>query len=269
MGIDHLTRHLHELLSMAESHYLKIRSGHEEEAIHQLRVSLKKVNAVFKLMAYVAPQSFKAKVAFGSLKEIYDLSGAVRDLQIAHHVLGQYQNAYNQQIQESFNDEMAQAIGQLLEWKKRKPSGELFVLEGSAAQRLKSINKARWLKGSVGYTDHLYQNIELLLSSKKKDKWHRIRISLKRIRFVIDWALNLKKDIASAEEYKLIRLLGKLLGDWHDRVIAAAKIPSYATESTYTSEKKVEDELLRKIGYDRRSLLAVSRFYLRDLLANR
>jgi CHAD domain-containing protein len=269
MGIDHLTRHLNELFSMAESHYIKIRKGHEEEAIHQLRVSLKKVNAVFKLVAYVAPQSFNARLAFGPLKEIFDLSGAVRDLQIAHQVLCQYQMAYNQNIQKSISDELVLAIGKLLEWKKRKPNGELFVLVGSSTQRLKSINQARLLKGSVGYIDRLLQNIEFLMSSQKKDKWHRIRISLKRIRFVMDCALNMKKDFASPEEYKIVRLVGKLLGDWHDRVIAVAKIRSHATESTNAMEMKDDKELLKRIGRDRRSLLAASRFYLRALLANR
>lgn len=269
MGIDHLTQHLDELFSTAESHYIKIRNGYEEEAIHQLRVSLKKVNAIFRLAAYVAPQSYKARQDFIPLKEIFDLSGAVRDLQIAHQVLRQYQTAYNKNIQKSINDELVLAIGQLVEWKKRKPSDQLFVLVGTSAQRSKSISQARWLKGSVGYIDHLFQNIELLMSSKRKDKWHRVRISLKRIRFVIDLALNMKKDFVSPEEYKTVRLLGKLLGDWHDRVIVVAKVRSYVTESTYAMAKKDDKELLKRLSSDQRSLLAASRFYLRDLLANR
>ena len=269
MGMDHLARHLNELFSMAESHYIKIRKGHEEEAIHQLRVSLKKINAVFKLVAYVAPQSFNAKLAFGPLKEIFDLSGAVRDLQIVNQVLCQYQMAHNENIQKSIGDELVLAIGKLLEWKKRKPNGELFVLVGSSTRRLKSINQARWLKGSVGYIDRLMRNIEFLMNSKKKDKWHRIRISLKRIRFVMDWALNMKKDFVSPEEYRIVRLLGTLLGDWHDRVIVVAKIRLHATESTNGMEMKDDKELLKRIARDRGSLLAASRFYLRDLLAKR
>ena len=98
MGIDHLTQYLDELFSTAASHYIKIRKGHEEEAIHQLRVSLKKINAVFRLAAFVAPQSFKARLSFEPLKEIFSLSGAVRDLQIAHQVLCQYQIAAEENI---------------------------------------------------------------------------------------------------------------------------------------------------------------------------
>lgn len=269
MGIDHLTQHLDELFSTVLSHYIKIRKGHEEEAIHQLRVSLKKINAVFQLVAFVAPQSFKAKLAFGPLKEIFKLSGAVRDLQIAHQVLCQYQIAEKENIQKSLNDELVLAIGQLVEWKKRNPREKLFVPAVASTQHLKSISQTRWLKGMVGYIDHLFQNIKLLMSSKRKDKWHQVRILLKRIRFVIDWAFIMKKEFISPEEYKSIRLLGDLLGDWHDRVITAEKIRSLATESTYAQEKKYDKEFLKKISSDQQSLLAASRFYLRDLLANR
>ena len=269
MGVDHLNRHLIELFSIAESHYIKIRKGHEEEAIHQLRVTLKKINAIFKLVAYVAPQSFNARLAFKPLKEIFDLSGAVRDLQITHQVLCQYQMAYNQNIQKSIIEELVLAIGRLVEWKKRKPSGQLFVLAETPAQCLKTISQAQWLRGGVGYIDHLFQKIEFLMNSQKKDKWHRIRISLKRIRFVMDCASNMKKDFVSPEEYKMIGLVGKLLGDWHDRVIAVEKIRSHATESTNAMQMKDDRELLRRMGRDRRSLLAAARFYLRNLLANR
>lgn len=269
MGIDHLTQHLDELFSTAASHYIKIRKGHEEDAIHQLRVSLKKINAVFQLVAFVAPQSFKAKLAFGPLKEIFKLSGAVRDLQIAHQVLYQYQTAEKENIQKSLNDELVLAISQLVEWKKRNSSGKLFVPAGTSTQHLKSISKALWIKGIVGYIDHMFQKIEFLMSSKRKDKWHQVRILLKRVRFVIDWALSMKKDFISPEEYKRVRLLGDLLGDWHDRVITGEKIRLLATESTYAQEKKYDKEFLKKLSSDQRSLLAASRFYLRDLLANR
>jgi hypothetical protein len=79
----------------------------------------------------------------------------------------------------------------------------------------------------------------------------------------------MKKDFISPEEYKRIRLLGDLLGDWHDRVIAGEKIRLLATESTYDQEKKHDKEFLKKLSIDQRSLLAASRVYLRDLLANR
>jgi len=266
MGIDHLTQHLDELFSTAASHYIKIRKGHEEEAIHQLRVSLKKVNAVFRLAAFVAPQSFKARQAFGPLKEIFNLSGEVRDLQIAHQVLCRYQIADKEDIQKSLNDELVLAIGQLVEWKKRNPRGKLFT--GASTKHLKSISQARWLKGIVGYIDLLFQKIEILINAKRKDKWHQVRILLKRIRFVTDWALNMKKDFLSLEEYKRIRLLGQLLGDWHDRVIVVEKIRLLAPESTQAVEKN-DKEFLKKLSSDQRSLLAASRFYLRGLLANR
>ncbi len=268
MGIDHLTQHLDELFSTAASHYIKIRKGHEEEAIHQLRVSLKKVNAVFQLVAFIVPQSFEARRAFRPLKDIFDLSGAVRDLQIAHRVLCQYQINYNENIRKSLNGELVLTIGKLLEWKKRNPSGKLFVLSGTDVQSLKSISQARWLKGIVGYIDHLFQKIKILMNSKRKDKWHQVRILLKRIRFVTDWALNMKKDFISPEEYKRVRWLGQLLGDWHDRVIVGEKIRLQASEPTHVLEKN-DMEFLKKLSSDQRSLLAASRFYLRELLANR
>ena len=105
------------------------------------------------------------------MKEIFDLSGAVRDLQIAHQVLCQYQFDYNEHIQRFLNNELVLASGQLVKWEKGKPSGQLFVLVGTSAQRLKSISQARWLKGSVGYIDHLFRKIEFLMSSKRSFSW--------------------------------------------------------------------------------------------------
>ena len=269
MEFDHLTRHLNELFTMAEHHYKKIRKGHEEEAIHKLRVSLKKINAVFKLAAYATPQSFNARLTFGPLKEIFDLSGVVRDLQIANQVLCQYQMGDHENLQKSISDELDLAIGKLLKWKRSKPNGKLFVLVRSSTKPLKSINKAQWLKDSVGYIDRLLQKIEFLMSSHKKDKWHRIRICVKRIRFVMDLALLMKKDFVSQGEYRTVRLLGELLGDWHDRVIVVEKIRCYTIKSTNGMDLNNDKELLKRIGRDRRSLLSASRFYLRDMLTNR
>lgn len=121
MRYNYLSLHLNELLNQAIASFKRIRTGEEVEAIHQLRVNLKKINAIFRLLGFVIPESFKAKEAFKSLKELFDLMGMVRDLQIARQIIAHSDlevNAYSSNLKSFINEQLVITRDLLLKWKK-------------------------------------------------------------------------------------------------------------------------------------------------------
>ena len=266
---NHLTLHLDELFDQAITSYTKIRTGEEVEAIHQLRVSLKKINAIFRLLSLVSPETFNAKSTFKPLKKLFDRLGKVRDLQIAQQVIAHYdleRTAYSANLETFINKRLLLAQNQLIVCSKKHTGVNHFEQVINAVQKLRPIGKARWLSGSSQYVLNQGQLIEALVRSRKRDKWHKIRIAVKRIRFVIDWALSLDSDYIPSDQYKKIRILGELLGDWHDRVIVLEMVTLQAKHLRGKLQQTAAIDFAKKLGNDQKTLLATARFYLRAIL---
>ncbi|MBS1903887.1 MAG: CHAD domain-containing protein [Bacteroidetes bacterium] len=84
--MDSLTSYYHSLLRTYRNTLDDALSSANEDAVHDLRVTTKRLNAIYQLVSFVDPQ-FKAQKSFRPFKTIFDSFGSVRDLDIAAAVV--------------------------------------------------------------------------------------------------------------------------------------------------------------------------------------
>ena len=88
------------------------------------------------------------------------------------------------------------------------------------------------------------------------EKWHKARILLKRYHHTLDAFIQCPGQRLDEKEMKQIEMLERLLGDWHDRVIAVDILRSFKEHEKLAVP--VIDELYRQQGL----LLGSARIYL-------
>jgi CHAD domain-containing protein len=97
------------------------------------------------------------------------------------------------------------------------------------------------------------------IDSKHPNKWHKIRINFRKERFLSD--LNYSFYGTLLPQLEKIKMIGKLLGDWHDREVALHWLRA-ARKSHDESKFRSQENIWMK---ERSSFLNVARVYVTDL----
>lgn len=189
-----------------------------EEAIHDMRVSIKRLLTLFKFLDFCTNQKFKFKKSLNYLTKIFKQAAKLRDIQISILII--------QSLEESL-------IINLREWKKtylkneQKEKNKLKKKLNLCNQKkiisifdennkiIKSIQKVNDLDNlSAKYKAIRIHKINLLLHNNNKYiDYHKIRKQIKQISYLTEI-----ENIGSSyiPELENIKQLAKLLGDWHD-----------------------------------------------------
>ena len=88
------------------------------------------------------------------------------------------------------------------------------------------------------------------------DKWHKARILLKRYHHTLDAFIQCPGQGLDVKEMKQIEILERLLGDWHDRVIAIDILRSFKEHEKQTVPVIIE------LNRQEELLLGSARIYL-------
>ncbi|HRY33141.1 MAG TPA: CHAD domain-containing protein [Bacteroidales bacterium] len=127
MGIaDDFTR-----LGLSYCHHRDILLRSQDEiSVHQLRLSVKKMRALFDLMESIAPERFSTSAHLGEIRQVFRYSSALRDLQVQKgifHDIGKLkQKKYTSLI--SFLDQLEKQQFTQLRKKLRKTGDQVFTM---------------------------------------------------------------------------------------------------------------------------------------------
>ena len=229
----------------------------DEAAIHDFRVALKRLGALYRFLQQVDSRLtvkqwlhpsrglFKrggrirdAQIAIGLIDEVGGLSGAAR-----RSLLGRLQTDIRReyrQFQQYARERRILAI--------RLPSFASMAVTQAAIRRQRPV-----------FIRQLRADILAAARDSGDDEWHRKRILLKRYRHLQDAFASCPGYSASMSLLKQVTLLEQLLGDWHDRVMAIALLRSRFGETTNL------EPLLMRMEEQQRALLASSKIYLGKL----
>ena len=182
------------------------------EDFHKLRVELKKINALFSLMAF-CQDNFKRKKIFSPFKKIFDQAGKVRELQLEIAMLKKHKayfsnNIYINRLILKLGAEKKKFFSMLENKKSFSKTGNKII------PVLKKVNK----KCVLAYLSGRRNKIESILQSKnlKANRIHELRKRLKVIFYII-------KSVDAITPAGSIKQSGSflvLLGKWHDHRIA-------------------------------------------------
>jgi CHAD domain-containing protein len=207
-----------------ENYLHQARKEINNEVIHELRVSLKKLRAVHQFCCWAAPQGAKGVKFPNALKTIFKKAGKLRDLHIQFELAGNYKELKN------FDTDVYFYYLSFLEksanhsFKLALKNGKPAIIEKSrkALYKLVKLNHKVDLQKKIPefIKERILESIELAHKPGKEDNIHEIRRNLKVCYYMTEVLLmNDKVEPTVLITSRKLKELSTISGNWHDKEI--------------------------------------------------
>jgi CHAD domain-containing protein len=244
------TNYLNEHLNTLRFYILNTLNTPSEEDIHQLRVEVKKINALLRMFEVVNVDLGDNNLK-KSLSKIFKVAGKIREKQIMNGLA----DAYGLELWKEF--EQIRRRKELKQISKLKVRLQSFYQSDWDVLRLKLINIAlkkqpeEVEKSALQFLKAEFETILTLHSDKHEEKiLHRIRRHLKASGYII--SMNSDQDIATGwkEYYEQIKITESLIGDWHDRVDFRNQLLKISEQVSGTTEEDKINSVVQVLEED-------------------
>ncbi|MCX6235574.1 MAG: CHAD domain-containing protein [Bacteroidetes bacterium] len=218
---------------------------HSQDAIHDIRVSLKKIRTLFMLFEFIAPEKFNSKIYFRSLRRLFRQVSVIRDLQVQQNLIKEMADISDGDCA-GFIDFLAD-----LETRERKKLEQWltgFVLpDMNAYQAAVDTFSEEMDEGLFNEKLTAFINEKLMIIKSKStgipddETLHDIRRLLKEARFMIDLKCAGNTDKLQVPElHKAIKAAEEILGKWHDMTIGAIFMRDYIADHSTQDQSPPE-----------------------------
>lgn len=247
----------------------KLTQQQETNAIHDLRVAIKKLRAYLKLMAILVSDIDK-ETGFEKTEQLFDVLGKLRDIEIGLSLLQSFEKE-NKKTYTAFRFQLKTALQRTEIWAQnalnKYDSKELIALTGEIEQRFKEADQQKLL-------DKTGTILEKEIKKLKRDvkhfshQPHEMRKTLKNVFYWI--SICPKELLINDGQLKKLKKSLDLLGDWQDHEMLYQKIKHFRKDFVPGSreeylllkelEKNIEDKMaakLHKAGENLREFVAV------------
>jgi CHAD domain-containing protein len=225
----------------------------DESSIHRFRVSVKRLTALYRFLAAIDPK-INAKQILRPARKLSKCISEIRDVHITLNLFAELdgldtkevqtlQRALNVRIQQDYQSFRNLADSDI-QIPLRLPTAHSLGLAESTILRSKP-EILRQLR------DDFCDGPQRLNARQ----WHKKRILMKRYHHSLDAFSNCPGHTLDEKELAQMKMLEKLLGDWHDRLVAVEILKSFPNLQAQTTAAIVQ---LKK---QERLLLGACRIY--------
>lgn len=197
-----------------EQNYTISKETAEKEAIHDLRVSVKKMRAISLVLKKADVPKKIIKKTIKPLKPVFKKAGNIREPQVFYELSVEVPD----HTVEILNDIKEQENKAIKKFHKEIGRFDLPVWIKSCTQVLSVINELseeEIINSAESIISKKNNKIEKLISSPKK-KYHKIRKQFKVNQEVLLILREIKKKPILTDQRDIVKDMGSLLGDWHD-----------------------------------------------------
>lgn len=209
-----------------EKHRQLILADPDMEDIHQLRLSIKRIRALFELLEALEPENFSVRKQLGKIRHVFQCSSHIRDLQVQQLLL------------QDFSISLGLSFKKFEKYltKQEKDSNKLLIrqLKKTTDNSLRSLLPLveEYFEGTYTKTQTdqkilwAVKHILLSINDREKetltdDRFHEIRGRLKTAHYLLSLITGKKKELSTLNEMlEKLHLTEELLGKWNDRVVA-------------------------------------------------
>ncbi len=205
-------------------------------AVHNLRLSIKRLRVVARLCDVLSLQEFDAAASLADINRLFKNAGRLRDIQVLR-ILARTLAGEHGSIYPGFDDELLRQ-----EKKRRKKfEAELSVFRQETLEEIGmrinrftgDVPQQKALAGAEELLDaYLRECRQLFHESSDEERLHDIRARLKNINYLN----NIFDDRLPLEDYlhinaERLRETGELAGTWHDHLILLQKMEKYGRKT--------------------------------------
>lgn len=249
-----LDRYRSKLLTAVNRDLRAIAAAPEEHSIHRFRVGVKRLTALYRFLEVVKPD-IRARQLLKPARRLSRSISKVRDCHITLELISQLndidkdllailQSVINAKIRRDYRDFQTLARGDISIPLRLPTTGSMGLAE------------SRILRHKPKALQQLLNGILPDGHQSTDEDWHDVRIRLKRYHHTLDAFCQCRGQRLDASEIRQIEMLERLLGDWHDRVVAVEILRGF--RELDNQAMPVINELNRQEGL----LLGSARIYL-------
>jgi CHAD domain-containing protein len=259
---NRLIDYLSKQCGLFQKNFNLVISDFDEDAIHDMRVAIKRIRAVFLLTERLIPGEFDALAEEGEMRRLFRLSGRMRDAQVQQLLLstaaqdiGSTFGEYQTYLQTTESKAVKKFKKFLKEYdaeddlkQKHEKVADLISKSGPEQVRLQIVQFVDELLMTAGKMHSDYEHDENL---------HEIRRKLKQCHYLLSVFNQRDPDLPQLKTtLKKLDKVNELLGNWHDQLVAMEMLDRFLEEFRKKGEAGENRYLLL------RSNLAENRYLL-------
>lgn len=253
---------LDQQVRIFRDHYQVTRNTMDQEAIHQMRVVVKKINAIHKLKKHIHFPVTLRDEFFDIIREIYSASGNLRDVQLQHTLLYNYRKKLRfdfwdlQQYINAADDQFENQLKEVVVHIDPSTIEETGTISGASGEQGSEVDleneSVRFIRKKIDKISNL------LLVIDNEEFVHDLRKQVKQLYFALQFlGQYFPANIFAGHDLQTLRLIGERLGKWNDLTMFTLRIENFlaSQKAGYPEEFPEYYLLLRFIREDKRLLL--------------
>ncbi len=222
----------HNSLHQKIHRHFDLAAGHfEVEAIHDLRVEIKRLRAFFDLIEFINP-NFQARQNYKKIRKLFKAAGPVRDVHVQQQVVRAWSKKLALDPSEYYNFLKQKEMTVRSEFADAAVKFNFVVFEKNAALMrtyLQFLPMDFVESKTHAQLDLLLQRLFDLRKSEdgSPQNFHEIRIGLKAARYTLE-VLQIcfqKEDLSPLNNQ--LRLMHQALGKWHDEEVGLESLEAF------------------------------------------
>ncbi|GAA4848303.1 CHAD domain-containing protein [Algivirga pacifica] len=243
---QHLCNYYEKLQNEFYQHTRNTLFRREEEDIHQLRVTVKKLRALLHLIAYSSEGIYHSSSHLTIFKPLFKAAGTIRDLQIHLKLLEKEDTPsfLTQKLQQEIEIQQTLLTQQLIHFDFQR----LLQLDQHLVKVIKHQSTSKILSDLKSYVQREQQQVEELLKEDHPyQHLHEVRKHLKKVATILDLGLHIRSSKKLEEQLQAVKTTNTLLGEWHDWDVLAEKLQTFKhTSKTSALIKKIQKKADKK-----------------------
>jgi len=233
MDLEEIRRHSAQRFEEIRRHFALASQTFDEEAIHQLRVEIKRLKALFQLLEELSA-GFEAKQSLLPVRPLYKASGRIRDLQVQAGLAQQWIEESGSNVPlDAFRQHLAgleqQAQAGFQEECQVFDASVLAAMEKTVERIITHLSADQARRRAEALLQGLQRELlERGQASKPEDNLHPLRILAKRTRHTAELLqMCLSNPGLLIEAADAVRDIEQALGQWHDQEVALGFVGSF------------------------------------------
>jgi len=241
-------KYISTLLKDFELLFKQALKGAMEEPVHEMRVIIKRLNAVFAFLAESGIYKNDSIRYLSQLRNFFKSAGNLRDLQIQRSLLDHYKQQLSTDVDEleSYLVNMeATARHGFLKVSSNYPKREQIYVKDEIISAVKSYSQKDLDKSSEKYLFKRIKRIEKDVFHADSDTYlHKIRQTLKELRFFIEIVQSCSENTPLNElDIKEIKEVENILGNWNDCIVFIENLDRYCEYKRMLNANKTPAEV--------------------------
>lgn len=248
MKKEQFIKYISTLLKDFELLFKQALKGAKEEPVHDMRVVIKRLNAVFAFLAESGINKNDSTRYLSQLRNFFKSAGNLRDLQIQRSLLDHYKQQISTDLNEleSYLENMEETARYgFLKVSSDYPKREQIYVKDEIISAVKAYSQADLDKSSDNYMFKRIKRIEKDVFHADSDKYlHKIRQTLKELRFFIEIVQACSED-SPVKELDIIEIkeVENILGNWNDCIVFIENLDRYSEYKRMLNANKAPAEI--------------------------